>query len=149
MNDLLILKASSKHINDIFKISCLSFPTSWSKESINNEIIHNPKAKYLVAFKNNLVIGYIGTWIILDEAHITNIAVHPEYRNLKVGSALLDSLINLCKNNDVKHMTLEVRSSNIYAQKLYKKFNFIEEGIRKNYYSDNYEDALIMWNHNI
>ncbi|KAJ48829.1 ribosomal-protein-alanine N-acetyltransferase [Clostridium tetanomorphum] len=149
MNDINIVKASIEHIDDIFKISSLSFPVSWSKDSIEKEIKFNSNANYLVAIKNNVIIGFGGLWIILDEAHITNIAVHPEYRGIGIGSMLLYALIALCKNKSVEHMTLEVRKSNIAAQNLYKKFNFIEEGMRKKYYSDNGEDALIMWNHNI
>ncbi|PRR79016.1 ribosomal-protein-alanine N-acetyltransferase [Clostridium liquoris] len=142
-------KASLYHIDEMFIISTLSFPISWSKESIKKEIMENDQAIYLVAIKDNTVIGYGGVWVILDEGHITNIAVHPEFRNTGVATLILDDLIEACKANSVQHMTLEVRTSNIVAISLYKSFNFIEEGIRKRYYADNGEDALIMWKHYI
>ena len=88
----------------------------------------------------------MGAWKIIDEAHITNIAVLKEYRGKKIGEALLKEMINTCKDNKINSMTLEVRVSNLVAQNLYKKFGFKFSGIRKEYYSDNKEDAIIMWN---
>jgi len=103
---------------------------------------------YMVAVKDGLVVGFAGMWIILDEAHITNIAVHPEYRGFGIGTMLMESLISICKIENVIGITLEVRVSNQRAINLYKKFGFVEEGIRKAYYEDNKEDALIMWKRN-
>lgn len=131
-------------INDVLEISSLSFKTPWSKESYIQELA-NPLANYIVAKCNDKVIGFVGTWIIIDESHITNIAVHPDFRRNNVASALLNSLIELTKNLNCTSYTLEVRANNIAAQNLYKKYGFIEEGIRKNYYQDNKEDAIIMW----
>ena len=82
----------------------------------------------------------------MDEGHITNVAVHSDYRGKKIGDELVKELVNLCKNNNIVSMTLEVRVSNIVAQNLYKKYGFKLAGIRKEYYSDNKEDAMIMWN---
>ncbi|MFP3471371.1 ribosomal protein S18-alanine N-acetyltransferase, partial [Micrococcus sp. SIMBA_144] len=90
------------------------------------------------------VAGYCGVWVIIDEAHITNIALHPEYRGLKLGEALLNKAIHFAKSRGALKITLEVRVSNIVAQNLYRKFGFEEGGIRKNYYTDNQEDALVM-----
>ena len=84
-------------------------------------------------------------WAIVDEGHITNIAVHPNFREKGVGTILLQSLIDHSKDWGCNSLTLEVRASNDAAKGLYKKFGFLEEGIRKNYYSDNEEDAIIMW----
>lgn len=148
-NDITICKANETHIDGIFNVSTLSFHISWSIDSIKKEIVDNKNAIYIVAVKDNQVIGYGGSWVILDEGHITNIAVSPKYRGMGIASLILDNLMKSCKCCDVVSMTLEVRKSNIPAQNLYKKFNFIEEGLRKNYYADNKEDALIMWNHNI
>jgi len=102
-----------------------------------------------VAVKDNLVVGYGGVWLILDEGHITNIAVHPEYRGIGVGNAILEALIEICKIEQITSMTLEVRKSNTIAQNLYKKYGFLEEGIRKNYYTDTKEDGVIMWKYNL
>ncbi|AOR22632.1 ribosomal protein S18-alanine N-acetyltransferase [Clostridium taeniosporum] len=131
-------------INEVLEISLLSFPISWSKESYIQELA-NPLANYIVAKLDNKVIGFVGTWIVMDEAHITNIAVHPDFRQKNVGSTLLDALIKLTKDVNCNAYTLEVRASNIPAQKLYKKYGFVEQGVRKNYYQDNKEDAVIMW----
>lgn len=148
-NDLAFSPLKMENVDEIVKISTLSFPTPWSKESIIKEINDNKFARYIVAYKNDIVVGYGGFWLILDEAHITNIAVHPEYRGIGIGSAILEELINICKIEGVPSMTLEVRKSNITAQNMYIKFGFIQEGLRKNYYRDNKEDALIMWKHQI
>jgi len=88
-------------------------------------------------------------WKVLDEAHITNIAVHPEFRRNNIGYLLLESLIQLARRECVQSMTLEVRKNNIIAQGLYKKYGFKEVGVRKGYYSDNDEDAIIMWKKDI
>ena len=90
-------------------------------------------------------MGYAGMWIILDEGHITNIAVDPTYRRQGIGQGLLDELTKLAVERGAIAMTLEVRVSNAEAQSLYTKLGFVPRGIRKGYYQDNKEDALIMW----
>jgi ribosomal-protein-alanine N-acetyltransferase len=148
MNKIEIVPFNENYIDDIFKISNMSFTTSWSYESIKEEL-NNKFAKYVVAKINDIVIGFGGVWLILDEGHITNIAVHPEYRGIGAGDMIIEALIELCKLEGIKSMTLEVRASNIIAQNLYKKHGFIEAGIRKNYYSDTKEDGIIMWKYNL
>lgn len=142
--DLNIDFMKDEYIDDVLDISSLSFAVSWSKDSYIQELT-NPIAKYLVAKIDNKVVAFIGTWIILDEAHITNIAVHPDYRNQGIASDLLTNFLDYCKNKGCRAFTLEVRSGNKKAQALYKKHNFKEAGIRKGYYEDNKEDAIIMW----
>lgn len=149
MNDIDILSLKLEHIDSVLVIDTLCFPTPWSRESFQKEIENNKFARYIIAKKGEVVIGYAGMWLILDEGHITNIAVHPEYRGIGAGKLLLEALIEICKIELVNSITLEVRKSNIVAQSLYKKYGFVEEGIRKEYYGDNREDAIIMWKHNI
>jgi ribosomal-protein-alanine N-acetyltransferase len=144
MNNVEIIPIEDQYIDGILKVSMMSFPVTWSKESFENEL-SNRYARYMVAVKDDTVVGFGGMWIIIDEAHITNIAVHPEYRGLGIGSMVMDSLISICSLEGVTAMTLEVRMSNLRAKNLYKKFGFVEEGIRKSYYEDNKEDAVIMW----
>ena len=84
-------------------------------------------------------------WIILDECHITNIAVLPGYRGKKIGEQLMYHMMRVMMAMGAKRATLEVRVSNIVAQNLYRKFGFMNGGIRKAYYTDNNEDALVMW----
>lgn len=149
MNNIEIVPLKLEHIDSVLAIDRLSFATPWSRESFFHEIDKNKFAKYIAVVKCDRIIGYGGMWIILDEAHITNIAVHPEYRGIGAGNSIIEGLIEICKNERVQSMTLEVRKSNTIAQNLYKKYGFVEEGIRKAYYIDNKEDAIIMWNHNI
>jgi len=137
---------TSKDIDGIFDISSLSFKTPWSFESIKAETT-NPLAKYIVCLDsddNDKVIGFIGGWIVVGEADIVNIAVHPNFRKLGIGSKLLEYFIELGKNEEWYKINLEVRESNIAAQNLYKKLNFKIDGIRKEYYEDNKENAILM-----
>lgn len=131
-------------IDSVIDISSLSFAICWSKDSYIQEL-SNPIAKYFVAKIDNNVVGFVGTWIVLDESHITNIAVHPNYRKQGIASKLLNELLHYCKNQGCVAYTLEVRSSNIAAKSLYEKHNFKQDGIRKGYYEDNKEDAILMW----
>jgi ribosomal-protein-alanine N-acetyltransferase len=132
-------------LDDIMEVERLSFTLPWSREAFYRELTDNPYAYYIVADKDGKAIGYGGVWIVVDEAHITNIAVRPEYRGKKIGETLLKQLQNLAREKGAKTMTLEVRVSNHVAQNLYRKLGFKNGGIRKGYYTDNFEDALVMW----
>ena len=121
----------------------------WSKESFMSEL-SNDIAKYFSAFnEKGELIAYAGCWQILEEAHITTVAVLPEYRGKSLGEALLVTLLQQCYRDMIKYITLEVRVSNTPAISLYKKYGFKSLGVRKGYYQDNNEDALIMWTENI
>lgn len=137
-----------KDLDEVVEISSLSLKESWNRESFKKEL-SNPLAKYLVAKHLGKIVGFAGVWTIVDEGHITNIAVHPDFRKQKIGSELVKSLIDHCSKWGCYALTLEVRESNIAAQGLYKKFGFLEEGLRKNYYHDNRESAVIMWKRDI
>lgn len=91
------------------------------------------------------IIGFAGLWLMVDEAHITTIAMHPDHRRRGLGEFLLVSLMDIAYSISAKWVTLEVRVSNTTAQNLYQKYGFREAGVRRRYYSDNQEDALIMW----
>lgn len=136
---------TDKDVKGVFDISNASFSIPWSIESINGEL-NNPLAKYIVARDeiNDLVVGFVGIWIVVGEGNITNIAVHPDYRGNGIGDKLLSSLINLCYDLNCSLINLEVRESNYKAQNLYKKFGFNIDGIRKGYYEDNKENAILM-----
>ncbi len=121
----------------------------WSKDSFMNEL-NNELARYYSLFnKNNELCGYAGCWHILDEAHITNIAISANHRRKKYGEALLKRVIDDCYLEKIKYITLEVRVSNQAAINLYTKYGFTSFGTRKGYYQNNNEDALIMWTKNI
>lgn len=132
-------------IDQILKIEELSFATPWTRQSFENELNLNQFAVYLVLEKEGQIVGYCGMWLIVDEAHITNIAVLPEFRGQQLGEAILRMIMEIAKERGAKTMTLEVRVSNEVAQSLYRKLGFMNGGIRKKYYTDNYEDALVMW----
>jgi len=91
------------------------------------------------------IIGFAGLWLMVDEAHVTTIALHPRYRGRGLGELMLSSLIQIAYNISARSVTLEVRVTNHVAQNLYRKYGFQEAGVRRRYYSDNNEDALIMW----
>ena len=132
-------------IDQVMEVEHNSFTLPWSRESFYNEIIKNQFAVYLVLEDEGRVIGYCGVWLVVDEAHITNIALLPEYRGRKLGEALLKKIIEVAIERGAKTMTLEVRMSNMIAQSLYRKLGFEGGAIRKRYYTDNQEDALVMW----
>ncbi len=138
---------TTEHIKDVHKIEedCFSIP--WSEKSFYDELTKNKMAIYIVVKENNEIIGYGGMWHVINEGHITNIAVKNEYRRKGIGSKIIDELINIAKEKEMIGITLEVRTSNNIAQNLYKKKGFIIEGIRKEYYDDNKEDAILMWKH--
>lgn len=132
------------HLDQVLQIERASFPTPWSRQAFLSEIHQNDFAHYYVCLSDGRVIGYAGMWVILDEAHITNVAVHPEYRGRRVGEALVRHLLGEARNLGADRMTLEVRLSNLAAQRLYQKLGFVPVGVRKGYYVDNNEDALLM-----
>src|SRR6185437_8251283 len=90
------------------------------------------------------IVGFAGLWLMLDDAHVTTIATHPDYRGHHVGELLLASLVDIAYTIGATHVTLEVRVSNSIAQNLYRKYGFQQTGLRRRYYSDNQEDALLM-----
>lgn len=143
-----IVPFESKHLDRVYYIETHSFAVPWDKASLAAEL-KNSVADYLVAVVGDVAVGYIGVWRIVGEGHITNIAIDPQFRGLGIGSLLLKSIIDTMKTKNIFALTLEVRASNYKAQNLYKKFGFKEEGRRPRYYSDNDEDAIIMWNRKI
>lgn len=149
MGNVEIINASPECIQGMTEVENLSFATPWSLDSITDEVVKNNLARYICARLDGQIIGYGGMWVIFEEAHITNIAVLPEFRRCGIGKFILKELIQIAKKNNVTTMTLEVRKSNIVAQKLYKFYGFECCGIRKAYYSDNGEDAIIMWKYDI
>lgn len=147
----LIRLMKEKDIGEIMKIEAVSFGTHhWTKESFKSEL-RNKTGNYYVIIDNDShkLVGYCGFWLIIDEAHVTTIAIHPDYRRNHLGELLLQYLIDRCKEQEAKWLTLEVRISNIGAQKLYYKYGFSSLGLRRKYYQDNDEDALIMWTEDI
>ncbi|SCY74173.1 ribosomal protein S18-alanine N-acetyltransferase [Alkaliphilus peptidifermentans] len=141
----IIRKMTTKDLNDVMYIEENSFPIPWTKASFEKEIKSNICARYYVAVLADKIVAYLGMWIIIDEAHITNIAVHPQFRGKKIGKKIVEEVIKEAIGLGIARMTLEVRKNNITAQGLYRSLGFLPCGIRPGYYSDNGEDAVIMW----
>jgi len=142
-------KMCLEHLDEVLKIEELSFPSPWSRSSFIYEITQNQFACYIVAVAEEKVAGYGGMWLILDEAHITNVAVHTDYRMNGIGGALMVELIRRAILRGASRMTLEVRPSNTAARRLYASLGFKDIGLRKRYYTDTNEDAIIMWKDNL
>jgi len=145
MQKIVIEKMTVDDIDSVLKVEKDCFSIPWSKDSFVRELVENELALYLVAKIANVAVGYIGVWKIIDEGHITNLAVYSKYRKMGIGKMLVSELLSLCEKDGITSFTLEVRESNKHAQNLYKKFQFAECGIRKGYYQDNNENAVIMW----
>ncbi len=123
----------------------ICFDDPWSEESFYEEINQNERALYLVLEAEGRIAGYAGIWKIFDEGHITNIAVHPDFRRRGFGRMIVGALLKTVEADGIVAETLEVRRSNAAAIGLYSSFGFEVEGVRKGYYASNGEDALIMW----
>lgn len=141
-----ISKLTHDDLEGIYEVEKDSFPIPWPISSFEEEL-KNILATYLVAKIENRIVGYIGMWFVMDECHITNIAVLSEYRKSGIATKLINEMLSLCKEHGTTYIMLEVRESNIPAQKLYSKFNFTEEVVRKDYYKNpdgTREDAIVM-----
>ena len=121
---------------------CFSIP--WSRAMLAEELA-NDRALYLVAAQNDQLLGYAGCWVVFDEGHITNIAVDPQARRRGIGRSLLAALLEGITGAGAMSATLEVRRGNQSAISLYQSFGFSVDGVRRGYYQDNREDALVMW----
>ena len=133
-------------LDEVMKIENSCFAIPWTRESMQGELFSLMKFYYVALFDGKIA-GYGGMWHVVTEGHITNIAVSPDYRRMGVGSAIVDALMQTAEEKEMLGVTLEVRVSNEAAIKLYKKHGFVVTGTRKKYYSDNNEDAYLMWNY--
>ncbi len=143
--DFSFRKMKIEDIPNVMVIEHEAFTLPWTETAFQNELTNNLFAHYMVMEYEGKPIGYAGMWTIVDEAHVTNIAILEAFRGRKLGDRLLDHLMKIASIKGMIRMTLEVRVSNIVARSLYEKKGFESAGIRKGYYSDNNEDAMIMW----
>lgn len=144
MTDGILRPMRLSDVEDVQAIEKGCFSVPWSREAFEREIMENKCARYIVLEREGRVIAYAGMWLVIDEAHVTNIAVHPGYRGLGYGERVTRALMRLAGELCMTWMTLEVRRSNLVAQSLYRKVGFVDVGVRKRYYEDTKEDALIM-----
>ncbi len=147
-----LIRIARMQLEDIEHVSrlerrCYSLP--WSSSAYVTEV-GNPNAYYTVAKdEDGVIVGYAGMWVIMDEIHITTIAVDPSRRGQKIGERLLLDILEEGMARGAEHATLEVRERNAVAHNLYLKYGFEDVAMRKNYYSDNNENAMIMWANNL
>ena len=143
MKNFNIYNINSSYISQLIKLERNCFSNPWSYKAFD-ESFKNTNYSFFAAINyDNIVIGYIGLYKIIDQGYITNIAVDKHFRNIGVASKLLKSTITYAKNNNIKFLSLEVRASNTSAINLYRKFNFSLVGLRKNFYTNPNENAYI------
>lgn len=140
---VLIREMRESDIPYIVEIENISFSTPWSSYSFMREI-YKPYSISRVAMVDDRVVGYICAERILDEAHILNLAVHPDSRRMGIGSLLVSTVLDELKKTGCRYVYLEVRVSNIPARRLYERFKFKVVGIRRRYYALPEEDAYVM-----
>jgi ribosomal-protein-alanine N-acetyltransferase len=133
----------------VLHIEALSFQSTWPANAFINELRDNKLAYYYVGRQDGEIVGYGGIWVILEDSHITTIAVHPRHRGRRFGEELLVRLLDEAIERSASWITLEVRESNEVAQRLYRKYGFTVVSTRRGYYSDNNESALVMWAGNL
>jgi ribosomal-protein-alanine N-acetyltransferase len=139
-----------RHVAAVARIEKLTSVNPWSPDLFRGELVL-PEAQraYLVARDGNRVVGFGGLMFVVDEAHVTTLSVHPDRQGEGIGTRLLAALVREALDRGTQALTLEVRASNDRAQALYRRFGFAPAGVRKNYYAEVGEDALIMWAHDI
>lgn len=141
-----VVKARASDVKAISEIEKVCFSVPWSYEMLYSDIVNSIVADYFIAKDHQgCILGFCGMFDVAGEAHITNIAVLPEQRGRGIAGEMVAAMIKNATINGCEAITLEVRVSNQAAIRLYRKFGFVTEGIRKRYYSDNGEDAFIMW----
>jgi ribosomal-protein-alanine N-acetyltransferase len=134
-----------RHLRSVLRIEAQVYPRPWSLSLFMSELALRTSRAYVVARVDGMVAGYAGMMLAGDDAHITTIAVDPEWHRYKIGTRLLLHLVREAVGRDARHVTLEVRVGKNSAQALYRVFGFRPAGVRKNYYAETNEDALVMW----
>ena len=134
---------NESHVAQVAELEKICFSNPWSENSVASEL-KNPLSCWLVAEEDSAVAGYIGSQTVVDESDMMNVAVHPDHRRKGIAAALVNELVEALKKRESRCLTLEVRASNEPARALYEKLGFVQLGLRKNYYRNPREDALIL-----
>jgi ribosomal-protein-alanine N-acetyltransferase len=146
---IVIVPMRRRHLKSVVAIEQQVFPTPWSLSLYLSELTMGGTRAYFVAITGNEVVGYAGLMLAVGEGHVTTIGVSPRWQRHGIGRRLLLELAETARKRGAEDLTLEVRVANTGAQALYHEFGFAPAGIRKNYYAEVHEDALIMWAHDI
>lgn len=141
---LTIRRMTAQDLEAVAELDRISFTTPWSRNSYRYELLENPHAHLWVAEQAGQIVGVLAAWLILDELHIGTVAVHPAHRRQGIGAKLVETALRKSSARGARRAHLEVRKSNLPAQKLYARFGFEIVGERRRYYPDNREDALLM-----
>ena len=144
-----IVAMSTSDIAHVSRIERASFSTVWPSDAFYNELNTNKVAHYFVGRIGERIVAYGGIWVILEDSHVTTLAVDPVFRGKRLGEVMLLHLIDEAMERGAAWMTLEVRESNTVAQQLYRKYGFTTVTMRRGYYSDDNESALVMWAGNL
>ena len=147
--DVQLVPMRRRHLRSVLRIESQVYPRPWSLPLFMSELNLRTSRLYYVARVEGAVTGYAGLMLAGDDAHVTTIAVDPAWHRHKIGSRLMLNLARQARARGAKHLTLEVRVSNSGAQAMYRSFGFRPAGIRKNYYVETNEDALVMWANDI
>ncbi len=140
-----IVPMLQQHLDGVLRVEEACFSIPWTRKDFERELNENKLAIYRIALLDGEVVGYAGLWHVVTEGHITNVAVLQEHRRKGIADALMQEMIKIAQEKEMIGITLEVRISNLGAQRLYTKYGFRPEGFRKGYYADTKEDAIIMW----
>ena len=140
---MMIVAMNETHVAQVAALEKICFSDPWSETSVASELT-NPLSCWLVAEEDGVVAGYVGSQTVIDESDMMNVAVHPDYRRKGIAEALVVELVEALKKRESHCLTLEVRASNEPAKALYEKLGFTQVGLRKNYYRNPKEDALIL-----
>ena len=139
-----VRRMTADDVPGVLAIEKEAFTTGWTPTAFEREILHNQMARYVVLVEGDKLVGFGGLWLMVEEAHVVTVAVAPAARGRGYGRLLVHALLGLARREGMGAATLEVRVSNAAARALYREFGFHEVGVRKRYYSDNKEDAIIM-----
>lgn len=145
MTEMSIRHMEVDDLEEVMRIDRESFSSPWTQAVFMDELRLNKQAVYFVVETKLEIVGYVGMWIVYEDAQITNIAISKRYRGYGIGEKLFGYAIQHAIQQGAERLSLEVRVSNEVAQNMYSKFGLVEAGIRKNYYTDDGEDALVMW----
>ena len=146
---LRIMPMRRRQLRSVIRIEEECYPRPWSATLFLSELSQRTSRRYTVATLGPMVVGFAGLMVVEDEGHVTTLTVDPPWQHRGVGTALLLDLARAAVGLALRHLTLEVRASNIPAQALYRRFGFAPGGIRRNYYAETGEDAIVMWAHEI
>ncbi len=143
--DVQITPMRRRHLRTVLRIETEVYPRPWTMNLFISELAMRSSRSYFVAKVGPTVVGYSGTMLVAEDAHVTTIAVDPKWHRHQIGTRLLANIARDARERGAKHLTLEVRVSNEPAQNMYRTFGFRPAGIRKGYYVETNEDALVMW----